>query len=225
MRILMVEDDVMIGEVLQASLKDAGYATDWVQDGQTALSALESQTYDLLLLDLGLPKKDGLTVLNSLRTRDSQLAVVIATARDDLQSRVQGLDAGADDYVIKPFQMEELLARLRAVVRRKSHHGQLQLSNGALTLDLARYQVRLADVAEPVELSQKEFSLLQTLMQHQGKIYSRAELEDKLYAWGEEVESNAVDYLIHALRKKLGKQHIRNIRGAGWMISKGGQTE
>ncbi|TCV84847.1 two-component system OmpR family response regulator [Testudinibacter aquarius] len=224
MRILLVEDDVMIGEVMQASLKDAGYAVDWVQDGQIALSALAVQNYDLLLLDLGLPKKDGLLVLAEIRRQDQQLPIVIATARDDLNSRLQGLDGGADDYVVKPFQMEELLARLRAVVRRKHHHGQLQLSNGLLTLDPSSYQVWLCGNSEAISLTHKEFSLLQTLMQHQGRIYSRAELEDKIYAWGEEVESNAIDYLIHSLRKKLGKESIRNIRGAGWSVNKGGAT-
>ena len=229
MRILLVEDDLMIGEVMQASLKDAGYAVDWVKDGQTALAALHMasncQHYDILLLDLGLPKKDGLSVLAEIRHKDEQLPIVIATARDDLASRLQGLDGGADDYVVKPFQMEELLARLRAVVRRKHNHGQMQLSNGLLTLDSQSYQVWLRGNPEPIELTHKEFSLLQTLMQHQGKIYSRAELEDKIYAWGEEVESNAIDYLIHSLRKKLGKDSIRNIRGAGWSVNKGNRDQ
>lgn len=220
MRILLVEDDNMIGEVLKASLKDAAYAVDWVQDGQTALSALQVQPYDILLLDLGLPKKDGLQVLNELRQQNEQMAVLIVTARDDLPSRIGGLDGGADDYLVKPFDMAELLARLRAVVRRKNQQGKRRLSNGYLVLDDDSYQVFVADQSDGIELTQKEFALLQTLLQHPGKIYSRAELEDKLYAWGEEVESNAIDYLIHALRKKLGKESIRNVRGAGWTIPK-----
>ncbi|MGV6988966.1 response regulator [Testudinibacter sp. P80/BLE/0925] len=225
MRILLVEDDNMIGEVLKASLKDAAYAVDWVQDGQAAWVALQIQTYDILLLDLGLPKKDGLQLLNELRQQNEQMAVLIVTARDDLPSRIGGLDGGADDYLVKPFDMAELLARLRAVVRRKNQQGKRRLSNGYLTLDDDSHQVFLAEHPNGIALTQKEFALLQTLLQHPGKIYSRAELEDKLYPWGEEVESNAVDYLIHALRKKLGKQSIRNIRGAGWTIPKGTSTQ
>ncbi|MDO5651218.1 MAG: response regulator transcription factor [Moraxella sp.] len=220
MRILLVEDDVMIGEAVATGLKDASYAVDWVQDGETALSAVAAQSYDVLLLDLGLPKKDGLMVLKDIRMRDDSLPIVIATARDDLASRLAGLDGGADDYVIKPFEMAELLARLRAVIRRKNGNHQAELSCNHFVLNLATRQVKLVAQDEYIELTHKEFSVLQALMQQQGRIYSRDELEDKVYAWGEEVESNAIDFLIHALRKKLGKDSIRNIRGAGWQINK-----
>lgn len=219
MRILLVEDDPMIGAAMQAALKDASYAADWVKNGQTALNTLASQHYDLLLLDLGLPGKDGLTVLRTIRSNHNYMPVLIMTARDKLDDRITGLDTGADDYVVKPFEMSELLARMRAVLRRKGGAALPVLSNGLLSLDPATHEVA-ASGETPVQLSNREFSLLQTLMVRPGAILSRSDLEDRVYGWGEEVESNAIEFLIHALRKKLGSNAIKNVRGVGWMVSK-----
>lgn len=221
MRVLLVEDDPMIGEAVQEALKDAAYAVDWVKDGQTALSTLAYQHYDLALLDLGLPGKDGLDVLASIRSQNNPIPLLIMTARSDLEDRLRGLDGGADDYIPKPFQMAELLARIRAVLRRKAGIAAAILTNGVVSLDLAR---KMADVTNgpSVQLSNREFALLQALMIRPGAILSRSELEDRIYGWGEEVESNAVEYLIHALRRKLGNEVIKNVRGVGWMVSNGG---
>lgn len=220
MRILLVEDDKMIAEAVSNGLKTARYAVDWVNNGNTAEQALNSQQYDLVLLDLGLPGQDGLQVLKHLRQEKNNTPVLIVTARDDLDSRLAGLDGGADDYIIKPFDLSELLARIRAVLRRQSGQSTPLLSNGAITLNPTNYQITLADQPMPIELSNKEFAILQALMTRPGIIHSRADLEDKIYAWGDEVESNAIDFLIHALRKKIGKEHIKNVRGVGWSVSK-----
>ena len=220
MQILLVEDDKMIAEAVSNGLKTARYAVDWVNNGNTAEQALNSQQYDLVLLDLGLPGQDGLQVLKHLRQDKNNTPVLIVTARDDLDSRLAGLDGGADDYIIKPFDLSELLARIRAVLRRQSGQSTPLLSNGAITLNPTNYQVTLADQSMPIELSNKEFAILQALMTRPGIIHSRADLEDKIYAWGDEVESNAIDFLIHALRKKIGKEHIKNVRGVGWLVSK-----
>ena len=220
MRILLVEDDAMISESICASLKDASYAVDSVDNGQIVETAVRSQNYDIVLLDLGLPGKDGLMVLKILRQSHPHLPVIILTARDDIDSRLSGLDGGADDYMIKPFDMSELLARMRVALRRRSNQATSQLHNGPIVLDLSNYQVSIDGIEQSILLSNKEFSILQALMLHPGQIYSRSELEDKVYGWGEEVESNAIDFLIHALRKKIGKEYIKNIRGVGWMVSK-----
>ena len=220
MQILLVEDDKMIAEAVSNGLKTARYAVDWVNNGNTAEQALNSQQYDLVLLDLGLPGQDGLQVLKHLRQEKNNTPVLIVTARDDLDSRLAGLDGGADDYIIKPFDLSELLARIRAVLRRQSGQSTPLLSNGAITLNPTNYQVTLADQSMPIELSNKEFAILQALMTRPGIIHSRADLEDKIYAWGDEVESNAIDFLIYALRKKIGKEHIKNVRGVGWLVSK-----
>lgn len=220
MRILLVEDDKMIAEAVSNGLKTARYAVDWVNNGNTAEQALNSQQYYLVLLDLGLPGQDGLQVLKHLRQEKNNTPVLIVTARDDLDSRLAGLDGGADDYIIKPFDLSELLARIRAVLRRQSGQSTPLLSNGAITLNPTNYQVTLADQPTLIELSNKEFAILQALMTRPGIIHSRADLEDKIYAWGDEVESNAIDFLIHALRKKIGKEHIKNVRGVGWLVSK-----
>jgi two-component system OmpR family response regulator len=219
MRVLLVEDDPMIGQVVRDALQDAAYAADWVRNGQAALDALAAQHYDLALLDLGLPGKGGLEVLDTLRARRNLIPVLIITARDALHDRLRGLDAGADDYILKPFDMAELLARMRAVIRRRNGQASPVLDNGVVTLDLATKQACAQD-GSPVQLSGREFSLLQALLMRPGAILSRAELEDRLYGWGEEVESNAVEFLIHALRRKLGHDVIRNVRGLGWMVSK-----
>ena len=223
MRVLLVEDDVMIAEAVSGGLKDVGYAVDWVKDGKLVASALAAQTYDLMLLDLGLPNQDGLQVLQAVRQRGYAIPVLIVTARDDINSRLNGLDGGADDYIVKPFDMAELQARMRAVLRRQGGQAQPLLSNGIITLNPATYQAEIKGMKTPVMLSNKEFAVLQALIMRPGTIHSRSDLEDKIYGWGEEVESNAVDYLIHALRKKIGKEHIQNIRGVGWLVPKGEQ--
>jgi two-component system OmpR family response regulator len=220
MRVLLVEDDPMIGEAIQGALKDASYAADWVKNGQTALTMLGCQHYDLVLLDLGLPGKDGLDVLTSIRAKDNPVPLLIITARDGLDDRLRGLDGGADDYVLKPFQMAELLARMRAVLRRKGGTAAPVLSNGVVSLDPATKEVSV-NGGSSVQLSNREFSLLHALLVRPGTILSRSELEDRIYGWGEEVESNAVEFLIHALRRKLGSEVIKNVRGVGWMVSKG----
>ena len=219
MRVLLVEDDPMIGDAVQGALKDASHAADWVRNGQTALATLACQHYDLVLLDLGLPGKDGQDVLAALRAKGNAVPVLIITARDGLDERLRGLDGGADDYLLKPFEMAEPLARMRAVLRRKGGSGTPLLGNGVLTLDPATRQASVLDGA-PVQLSHREFSLLHALLIRPGTILSRSELEDRIYGWGEEVESNAVEYLIHALRRKLGSELIKNVRGVGWMVSR-----
>ena len=218
MRVLLVEDDCMIGEAVQQALKDASYAVDWVRDGATASVTLDSQDYGMVLLDLGLPKKDGLEVLRSIRTRNNPVPVLVITARDTVDDRIRGLDSGADDYLLKPFELRELLARMRAVIRRKGGSSGPTLSNGVLTLDPATHEATLGGVT--CRLSGREFSLLQALLIRPGAILSRSELEDRIYGWGKEVESNAVEFLIHSLRKKLGSDAIKNVRGVGWMVSK-----
>jgi len=219
MRVLLVEDDPMIGEAVQGALKDASYAADWVKDGQSALATLGSQHYDLVLLDLGLPGKDGLDVLAGIRGRKNQIPLIIITARDGLDDRLRGLDEGADDYLLKPFAMAELLARMRAVLRRKGGNATSILGNGLVSLDQATREASVGQAA-PVQLSNREFALLQALLMRPGAILSRSELEDRIYGWGDEVESNAVEFLIHTLRRKLGSEIIKNVRGAGWMVSK-----
>lgn len=218
MRVLLVEDDRMIGAAMEAALKDASYAVDWVCDGAAASTTIDTQAYDVVLLDLGLPKKDGLAVLRTIRSRDNPVPVLLVTARDEVKDRILGLDSGADDYVVKPFEMSELLARMRAVIRRKGGTSGPLLSNGALTLNPTTREVTANDVN--ARLSSREFALLQALLIRPGAILSRSELEERIYGWGEEVESNAVEFLIHAVRKKLGNDAIRNVRGAGWMVSK-----
>jgi two-component system, OmpR family, response regulator len=219
MRVLLVEDDLMIGQTLQSALQEASYATDWVRDGQVALDAVYNQQYDLILLDLGLPKKDGFEVLKFIRNKNNQTPVVIMTARDAIEDRVIGLDNGADDYVLKPFELAELLARMRAVIRRKGGAASPLLSNGYLALDPSTFQVKRND-QENIQLTNREFGLLQALMIRPGAILSRTELEERIYGWGDEVESNAIEFLIFSLRKKLGADAIKNVRGVGWLVSK-----
>lgn len=217
-RILLVEDDLMIGEAVSIALKDAAYAVDWVKDGATAGHVLESAEYQAVLLDLGLPKRDGLEVLRRLRQAGDTVPVIVITARDSVDDRIKGLDFGADDYLVKPFNLNEMLARLRAIIRRQGGQATPLLTNGKVTLDLATRQARCGDIMEM--LSAREFALLQALLLRPGTILSRTELEERLYGWNEEVESNAVDFLIHGVRKKLGAHIIKNVRGAGWMVEK-----
>ncbi|MGE4554493.1 MAG: response regulator transcription factor [Desulfovibrionaceae bacterium] len=218
MRVLLVEDDRMIGASLEQALRDAAYAVDWVRDGSAALEALRGQDYGVILLDLGLPGVPGLEVLRRLRAEGRNAPLLIITARDALEDRLRGLDQGADDYIVKPFELPELLARMRAVARRKGGAAGPKLGNGALELDPATREASAG--GRTVRLTGREFSLLQALLLRPGAILSRAELEERIYGWGEEVESNAVEYLIHALRKKLGGDAIKNVRGVGWMVSR-----
>ncbi|MEO7152535.1 MAG: response regulator transcription factor [Burkholderiaceae bacterium] len=218
MRVLLVEDDPMIGATVEQALNDAEYAVDWVRDGASALHASRTQAYGLVLLDLGLPQVDGAAVLQALRSGDNPVPVLVITARDGVDERIRALDSGADDYLIKPFELGELLARMRAVARRQGGTGGPVLTNGPLTLDPATRNASVNGAA--VLLSGREFALLQALLIRPGAILSRSELEDRLYGWGNEVESNAVEVVLHGLRKKVGSAAIKNVRGVGWMVAK-----
>jgi len=219
MRVLLVEDDYMIGAAVQQALRDNGYGVDWVINGVTALDAIATQTYELVLLDIGLPGRDGMSVLGELRRTGNTIPVLILTAHDAIEDRVAGLDGGADDYLVKPFVLSELLARMRAVTRRQGAGVGPTFSNGVLTLDPSTHEVTTRDAQ--VQLTGREFALLHALMLRPGAILSRSELESRIYGWNEEVESNAVEFLIHSLRKKLGSDAIRNVRGVGWMVPRG----
>ncbi len=208
----------MIGAAVVEALRDAAYAVDWVRDGDLAVEASRSETYDIALLDLGLPVTDGLDVLKTIRTDSTRLPVIILTARDALSDRIRGLDLGADDYLVKPFEVAELLARMRAVLRREGSGAPPVLTNGELHLDPATREATFG--GERAVLSAREFALLQALLNRPGTILSRAELERQIYGWSEEVESNAVEFLIHAVRRKLGASAIRNVRGVGWMVDR-----
>jgi Response regulators consisting of a CheY-like receiver domain and a winged-helix DNA-binding domain len=218
MRLLLVEDDALLGEGIRAGLAQAGFAVDWVRDGEQARAALESEPYALMVLDLGLPRLSGEEVLRRLRGKNSSLPVLILTARDTVADRVKGLDAGADDYLVKPFDLDELTARLRALLRRSGGRAAPLITRGALSVDPAAHAVALD--GRPVDLSPKEFAVLLHLLENAGRVRSREQLEQSLYAWGEEVESNAVEVHIHHLRKKLGSELIRTLRGVGYMIDK-----
>ena len=216
MRILLAEDDRMIGESVQRGLRQDGYAVDWVRDGAAADLAVTDHAYDLVLLDLGLPRKDGIRFLEDLRRRGNRVPVVIITARDAVPDRVRGLDAGADDYLVKPFDLDELAARIRALIRRQSGRAEPEILVGALRVNLASHEVFLHDVA--IALSAREFSLLCALIEEPGIPLSRAQIEQRIYGWDEEVESNAVEVYIHALRRKLGPEWIKNLRGVGYLV-------
>ncbi|HXV07522.1 MAG TPA: response regulator transcription factor [Burkholderiales bacterium] len=216
MRILVVEDDALLGDAIQAGLHELGNAVDWVRDGVAASHALETEPYSAVVLDLGLPRLSGLQVLRKLRARGNPLPVLILTARDTVEDRIRGLDAGADDYLIKPFDMGELAARLRALSRRAAGHPAPVLALAGVELDPAAHRVTYRGA--PVELSVREFALLQELMLHAGRVLTRAQLEEKLYAWGEEIESNAVEVHIHRLRRKLYPELIQTVRGVGYML-------
>jgi two-component system, OmpR family, response regulator len=219
MRVLLVEDDRMVGAAVVQALKDAAYAVDWVTDGQTAIEAAEIETYDVALLDLGLPETDGQEVLRRFRQGGGrQLPVIIVTARDGIDDRIEGLDLGADDYLVKPFEIRELLARMRAVLRRQGSGSSSVLSNGKISLDPATREAAFS--GETSLLTAREFALLQALLVRPGAILSRGDLERHIYGWNEEVESNAIEFLIHTIRKKLGAAAIRNVRGVGWMVDR-----
>lgn len=219
MRILLAEDDTMIGESVRKGLRQDGFAVDWVQDGRMAEAALAGAPYDLLLLDLGLPKLAGLELLRLMRGAGNRIPVLILTARDAVPDRVAGLDAGADDYLIKPFDLEELAARIRALSRRQAGRAEPQIRHGKLRLDPSTHEVWLD--GQPVNLSAREFALLRAFLDRPGAVFSRAQLEEKLYGWEQEVESNTVEVYIHALRKKLGAELIKNVRGVGYMVPQG----
>lgn len=216
MRVLLVEDDKMIGESLQFALRKSGYSIDWAEDGETAALSLQNQDYDLLLLDLGLPRFSGIELLERLRAKKNAVPVLILTARDSIDDRVRGLDAGADDYLIKPFALEELEARIRVLLRRRAGRAEAEIAHGALRINPATHQLNYKN--KQFILSAKEFALLSALLEKPGAVQSRAQLEERLYGWNEEVESNAVEVHIHNLRKKLGNEIIRNIRGVGYVI-------
>ena len=216
MRILLVEDDVMIGEVVHDALHAEHHAVDWVQDGVQAGTALAGTAYDLLLLDLGLPQQSGLQVLRALRARGQRLPVLIATARGAVAERVAGLDAGADDYIVKPFDLDELLARVRALLRRADGRAEPAYAWGAVRIVPATREVTLA--GQPVHLTAREWAVLEPLLARPGRVLSRQQLEDKLYAWGEEISSNAVEVYIHGVRRKLGTGLIENVRGLGYLV-------
>ena len=215
MRVLLVEDDSMIGESVKKGLRQDGFAVDWVEDGEAAEAALASHTYDLMVLDLGLPRKSGLHVLRSLRSGGHDLPVLIATARDEVPSRVEGLDAGADDYLIKPFDLDELAARIRAILRRRAGRAEPLLRHRGVSLNPATREVMRDGV--PVTLTARELAVLQAFMGRPGAVLSKSQIEEKLYGWGGEVESNTVEVYIHALRKKLGAEFIQNVRGVGYL--------
>lgn len=218
MRVLVVEDDRMVGAAVVQALKDAAYAVDWVTDGMAAIEAAETEQYDVALLDLGLPVTDGRDVLRQLRSKGRRLPVIIVTARDGVDDRIDGLDLGADDYLVKPFEVRELLARMRAILRRPGSGASATLSNGRIGLDPATHMA--SQDGKAVMLTAREFALLQALMTRPGTILSRSELERSVYGWNEEVESNAIEFLIHTIRKKLDASAIRNVRGVGWMVDR-----
>ncbi|MGH8504820.1 MAG: response regulator transcription factor [Stenotrophobium sp.] len=220
MRILLVEDDRMIGTSLVRGLGDDGYAVDWVMDGTSAITALKNRQveYALLLLDWGLPGQDGLAVLTALRRDGRDTAVLMITARDTVDDRVAGLDGGADDYLVKPFQMAELKARMRSLMRRRSRRAELELRHGAIALNPATREARLNGTA--IGLSAREYALLHALLESPGEVLSRRQLEERIYDWCNSVESNAVEFIIHGVRKKLGAASIENVRGMGWRMGK-----
>lgn len=218
MRLLLVEDDLMIGAGVRKGLRQDGFSVDWVQDGRAVAAALGNAVYDMMLLDLGLPGKDGLQILKTVRQQGNRIPILILTARDAVSDRVHGLDAGADDYLVKPFDLDELGARIRALLRRHSGRAEPVIRIGELTLNPATREVLLQET--PLSLSAREYALLEALADRPGVVFSLAQLEEKIYGWDEEIESNTIEVYIHALRKKLGSNFIKNVRGVGYMIPK-----
>ena len=216
MRLLLAEDDPMIGSAVEQGLRDAGYAVDWVRDGDAAELALRSGAYALLVLDLGLARQDGLSLLRKMRAAGNALPVLIVTARAAVADRVAGLNLGADDYLAKPFDLDELVARIRALIRRQAGRAAPQLRLGSLLLDPLRREVHLAE--QPVVLANREFALLEALLEKPGVVLTSEQLEDRLYGWGDEVASNAIEVHVHKLRKKIGAAWIRNVRGVGYRL-------
>lgn len=216
MRVLLVEDDELLGDALKSGLKQEGYTIDWLKDGQSGENALKDNEFDLMVLDIGLPKKSGLEVLKQIRSEGVDIPVLILTARDSVKDRVEGLDSGADDYLVKPFDLDELCARLRVLQRRHAGRSEPTIQHKNIALDPAAHRVLLNN--EPVNLSVREFALLQHLLENIGRVIPRVRLEEKLYGWDSEVESNSLEVFIHHLRKKLGTDLIRTVRGVGYMI-------
>ncbi len=218
MRVLLVEDDELLGDGLRTGLIQYGYAVDWLKDGLSADQALKTENFELVVLDLGLPKMSGITVLQNLRSRGQTMPVLILTARESIEDRVKGLDSGADDYLTKPFDLDELTARLRALQRRFSSRAEPLIQHDDITLDPAAHTVSLK--GELVSVSRREFALLHKLLENAGRVLSREHLTQSLYGWGEDVDSNALEVHIHNLRKKFGQDFIHTIRGIGYMIDK-----
>jgi two-component system response regulator QseB len=218
MRVLVVEDDRMIASGLDRALRQEGYAVDGVADGRSAAEALRTARFDIVLLDLGLPQRDGLEVLRELRGRGDSTPVIIVTARDDVQNRIAGLDSGADDYIVKPFDLDEVAARMRSVLRRAAGRGDPCIRHRGIALNPVTHTVERD--GEPVVLSAHEFSVLEALMQRPGSVLSRAQIEDRLYGWSSPVESNAIEVYVHGLRRKLGSDAIRTLRGVGYFVPK-----
>lgn len=223
MRVLLVEDDDLLGEGTRKGLAQDGYAVDWIQDGSHADQALRTENFDLVVLDVGLPKMSGITVLQNMRDRGDTTPVLILTARESIEDRVKGLDSGADDYLTKPFDLPELLARLRALQRRFASRAAPVLTHGDIDLDPASHTV--AFKGDPVNLSRREFALLHVLLENAGRVLSREHLTQSLYGWGEEVDSNALEVHVHNLRKRFGSTFIRTVRGIGYTIEKNKDTE
>jgi two-component system response regulator QseB len=216
MRLLLIEDDEMIGQAVRSGLREEGFSVDWIKDGASAERAWRTAEYDATILDLGLPGKDGFKVLADLRGTSNPLPVIILTARDSVPDRIRGLDSGADDYLSKPFDLNELAARVRALVRRRTGRAEPLIEHGGLVLDPARREAKFR--GEPMALSAREFALIEILLSRPGVVFSRGQIEDKLYGWGEEVGSNAIEVYIHLLRRKLGSDFIRNVRGVGYTV-------
>lgn len=216
MRLLLIEDDEMIGAAVRSGLREEGFTIDWIQDGVAAERACAESQYAAVILDLGLPGKDGLKVLADLRGAGSRLPVIVLTARDSVPDRIRGLDGGADDYLSKPFDLNELAARVRALVRRSTGRAEPLIEHGGLVLDPARREARFR--GEPLTLSAREFAIMEILLARPGVVFSRGQLEDKLYGWGEEIGSNTIEVYIHLLRRKLGTDFIRNVRGVGYTV-------
>ena len=216
MRVLLTEDDRMIGHAVQTALRQDGCVVDWVRDAESADAALLAGSFDLLLLDLGLPGRDGISLLRELRARRDATPVLVITARDAVEDRIAGLDAGADDYLVKPFDLDELAARMRALLRRRAGHGTAYLEHRGVRLDPGTREVTRH--GKPVSLSPREYAVLEALLLRPGVVLSRAQLEDRLYGWSESVESNAVEVYIHGLRRKLGHDMIQNVRGVGYFV-------
>ena len=218
MRLLLVEDDIMIGESLAEALRTDGFVVDWFRDGASAEGALIAMHYDIVLLDLGLPRKDGAAVLRSMRARQDRTPVVIVTARDDLEDRVAGLNAGADDYVLKPFEMDELLARLHAILRRSGGRPETLFEHGAVSVDRVTREVRVD--GQVIALTGREWSVLEALIARPGQVMVRARLEEKVFGHPEDIAASALDVLVHRLRRKLGNELIVNVRGVGYLVPK-----
>lgn len=216
MKLLLIEDDVMVGSAVEQGLRKEGFAINWVREAKAATLALLNETYALVLLDLGLGSQDGLSILHDMRAHGDSTPVIILTARSAVEDRIQGLNLGADDYLPKPFDLDELTARIRAHIRRNQGRAQAKLVIGQLSMDQQTHEVCLAD--QIIDLSNREFALLEALMESPGKVLTTSQLEDTLYAWGSEVASNAIEVHIHRLRKKLGSDWIKNIRGVGYKL-------